>query len=73
MTVEPRYTPAVVRAAKTIRKLVSDLTLTELLALREALQGDPPIDILGVREPRDPLPTSGEGAVALEFPEEDEE
>lgn len=72
MTLEPRYTPAVKRAADQIRKLVNDLTLTELLALRDALQGDTPIDFLGVREPLEPAPKTGAGGVALELPDEEE-
>jgi hypothetical protein len=68
----PRYTPEVKRAADQIRKIVSGLTLTELLALRDSLEGNFPIDpLIGVREPRKPKPESGEGGVALPLPEEE--
>ena len=51
------YTPAVLTAAKTIRKLVNDLTMAELVALREALNdGTTPPELIGVREPRRPSP-----------------
>ena len=63
----PRYTPEVKRAADQIRKIVRDLTLTELLALRESLQGDWPIDPLaGVREPREPRPAGGSSAATTD-------
>jgi hypothetical protein len=67
----PRYTPEVKRAADAIRKIVRDLTLTELIALRESLSGDWPIDpMVGVREPREPKPESGAGAATID-PEEE--
>lgn len=56
----PRYTHEVHKAARQIRKIVGGLTLTELIALREALSGDWPVDPLaGVREPRTDRPDSG--------------
>jgi len=63
VTVEPRFTPAVLKLAKTIREGVRGLTMVELLALREALGNDMdlPPDI-GVREPRRPGPLSGGAA-----------
>lgn len=73
MTDDPtvaNFTPEVKRAADEIRKIVRNLSLTELLALRESLADDFPIDPFGgVREPREPRPRAGAGG-AIVIPED---
>ena len=47
----PKYTPEVKRAADTIRRVVRGLTLTEIVALKECLEDDFPMDPLVSSKP----------------------
>jgi hypothetical protein len=64
---DPNYTPEVKRAADVIRRAIQELSLSELVALRDVLSDDWPINPLaGVREPRRPSPDDREGAATFE-------
>lgn len=63
----PRFTPQACRVARIIREQVMGLTVQELLAVRAILEDDwPDNPLAGVREPRNPKPSAGEGAIAKE-------